>query len=130
MEYMSPQRLEGQRLFVHEGKLHWASDGAPVDTGEAVTHWSGQGRAMFVMDRHGNLYASLQQEVGHLHHSSFLGGKPVAGAGELEVRNGIPKVVSRKSGHYQPTTEQLYLVRDMLREQGIDVDGVSFEDGF
>jgi hypothetical protein len=85
---------------------------------------------MFVMDRHGNLYASLEQHVGRLHHSSFLSGKPVAGAGELVVEDGVPKVISRKSGHYQPEPMHLEQVRDMLDEQGIDVTGVTFEDGF
>lgn len=85
---------------------------------------------MFVMDQHGNLYASLQQEVGRLHHSSFLRGKPVAGAGELEVHDGVVRFVTRKSGHYMPPPEMLSQVRDMLREQGIDVSGTIFGDGF
>lgn len=130
VQYMSAEQLEKSRLFVKGGLLHRALDGMLFDTARASTHWSGSGRAMFVMDEHGNLYASLEQDVGRLHHSSFLGGNPVAGAGELEVRNGIPQVVSRKSGHYMPTVEQLLKVRDMLREQGIDVSGITFEDGF
>ena len=130
VEYMSPQRLEEHRLVVMDGKLHWAADGALFDTRAATTHWSGQGRAMFVMDQHGNLYASLQQEVGRLHHSSFLGGKPVAGAGEIVVEDGVPTMLSRKSGHYQPSAMHHQQVRDMLDEQGIDVSDVTFEDGF
>lgn len=53
------------------------------------SHWSpGQDRSIFVMDGNGNLYASNGQRVGELHHSSFLGGQPVAGAGEIGVRDG------------------------------------------
>jgi len=127
---MSPEQLEKCRLFVKNGLLHLVEDGLPFDTRDAKTWWSGHGRAMFVMDEHGNLYASLEQDVGRLHHSSFLGGKPVAGAGELEVHDGVPRVVTRKSGHYQPTPELLQQVRDMLRGQGIDVSGTLFGDGF
>lgn len=85
---------------------------------------------MFVMDEHGNLYASNVQIVGQLHHSSFLGGRPVAGAGEIVVQNGRPVLISRKSGHYRPLDEHQQQVRDMLEEQGVDVSGVTFEDGF
>jgi hypothetical protein len=130
VEYFSKERLEKHRLFVRDGLLRRVLDGTPFDTRSASTHWSGHGRAKFVMDEHGNLYASLAQEVGRLHHSSFLAGKPVAGAGELEVRDGIPLIVTRKSAHYKPTLEMLLQVREMFREQGIDVGGVTFEDGF
>jgi hypothetical protein len=54
----------------------------------------------------------------------------VAGAGELEVRDGVVRVVTRKSGHYMPTPEMLSQVRDMLLEQGVDVSGAFFEDRF
>jgi hypothetical protein len=130
VHYMSPGELEESRLFARDGLLHRAVDGMPFDTQQAATHWSGQGRAMFVMDKHGNLYASVEQDVGRLHHSSFLSGKPVAGAGELEVRDGLPVLITRKSGHYLPTEEQLFQVRDMLSEQGIDVSRVIFGSGF
>jgi hypothetical protein len=130
VEYMSPQQLEAHRLFVMDGKLHWTADGALFDTRAAATHWSGHGRAMFVMDKHGNLYASLEQAVGRLHHSSFLRGKAVAGAGEIVVEDGIPTVVSRRSGHYEPLPEHQQQVREMLDEQGIDVSGITFENGF
>jgi hypothetical protein len=121
--------VEESRLFVRDGLLHGASDGMPFDTRDAATHWSGDGRAMFVMDEHGNFYASLEQDVGRLHHSSFLSGAPVAGAGEIEVIDGIPTLITRKSGHYLPTEEQLSQVRDMLREQGIDISGIIFGSG-
>jgi hypothetical protein len=130
VEYFSLERQEKHRLFVRDGLLRRVLDGMAFDTRSASTHWSGQGRAKFVMDEHGNLYASLAQEVGRLHHSSFLAGKPVAAAGELEVRDGIPLIVTRKSAHYKPTLEMLLQVREMFREQGIDVSGVTFEDGF
>ncbi len=107
VEYFSPERLEQNRLFARDGLLHNVWNGEPFDTTAASTHWSGGGRAMFVMDRHGNFYASVDHEVGRLHHSSFLGGNPVAGAGELEVRDGVVRVVTRKSGHYMPTPEML-----------------------
>lgn len=107
-----------------------AEDGSLFDTSTAGTVHSGAGRAMFVMDEHGNLYASLEQRVGELHHSSFLGGRPVAGAGEIVVHDGVTSIISRKSGHYRPADVHQQTVSDMLAEQGLDVSGISFESGF
>jgi hypothetical protein len=129
VDYLSPEDLEKHRLFVRDGLLYSVRDGLPFDTRSAGTVWN-QGRAIYVMDRHGNLYASLRQIVGEFHHSSLLAGKPVAGAGELEVIDGVPTLINRKSGHYQPDEEQLSLVRDMLQEQGIDISRILFGTGF
>ncbi|WP_218581945.1 hypothetical protein, partial [Nocardia cyriacigeorgica] len=54
------------------------------------------------MDNQGNLYASLHHAPGQFHHSSFLAGGPVAGAGELEVIDGVLQLVTDSSGHYRP----------------------------
>ncbi|GAA4523817.1 WXG100-like domain-containing protein [Amycolatopsis samaneae] len=131
VKYMSPAELERHRVFVRDGKLYNASDGSLFDTSAAATlHSVGHGRAMFVMDEHGNLYASNLQIRGRLHHSSFLGGSPVASAGEIAVKDGVPLAVSRKSGHYRPHEEHQQRLREMLEEQGLDVDGITFEGGF
>ena len=129
VDYLSPEDLEKHRLFVSDGLLYSVRDGLPFDTRSAGTVWN-QGRAIYVMDRHGNLYASLKQVVGEFHHSSLLAGKPVVGAGELEVIDGVPTLMNRNSGHYQPDEEQLSLVRDMLQEQGIDISRILFGAGF
>lgn len=127
---MDEVELEGYRVVADDGQLHWARDGEIVDTSSADTFHSGRGRAMFVMDQNGNLYVSLVQEVGRLHHSSFLGGKPVAGAGEMIVQDGRIVEVTRKSGHYRPTVANGESVRQSLREQGFDVDKIRFSGGF
>lgn len=78
------------------------------------------------MDRHGDLYASNNHEVGKFHHSSFLAGGPVAGAGELNVVDGRLKFVSDQSGHYKPDPEYLQQVVDNLKKAGIDFGDVEF----
>jgi hypothetical protein len=84
VKYLTAEEREAQRIVVDgSGNLVWAKDGAALDTAEAATERSGGGRAIFVMDGHGNLYVSLEQKVGELHHSSLLAGADVAGAGEL-----------------------------------------------
>jgi hypothetical protein len=123
VKYMSPEEREAKRLFVDgEGNLRSAKDGSLFNTGNASTAWSGQGRAIFVADGHGNIYASLEQTVGHTHHSSLLGGDPVAGAGEIQVRDGKLVAMTDQSGHYQPSSAANDRVLQSLRDQGLVTD--------
>ena len=82
------------------------------------------------MDEMGPIFASKQQIVGKFHHSSFLSGKPVAAAGEIIVEKGILKLVSHRSGHYQPSAELNEQFVDELKSRGIDMSRVSIERGF
>jgi hypothetical protein len=121
VHYFDPVELEEHRLFVKDGLLYSAEDGRPFDTTGGDAHWSGSGFAIFVMDSDGNLYATLDHMPGRIHHSSFLAGGPVAGAGEIAVENGELRIASRQSGHYRPTLEQHEQVRRELERQGLDV---------
>jgi hypothetical protein len=127
VRYLTPEALERRRLVVHDGKLHDIT-GKPFDTEDAHSHWApGGGRAIFVMDRYGNLYAEKEHVVGEFHHSSFLRGGQVTGAGDIEVENGVLTAISRHSGHYMPKVEDLDRVIGALKSAGIDVDGVQRE---
>jgi len=46
------------------------------------------------------------------------------------VRDGVPTLINRKSGHYQPDQEQLSLVRDMLQNRGSTSGGSFSVPGF
>jgi hypothetical protein len=92
---------------------------------------------IFVMDGQGDLYAkeagaALRQrdDTGrgvHVHHSSFLAGEDVAGAGELEVgRDGFVKGVTDRSGHYKPGEEQTSQTLSELENKGVNLDNVKF----
>jgi hypothetical protein len=123
VQYMTPEQREAHRLFVDgEGNLRSAKDGSLFNTSNASTHWSGEGRAIFVADGHGNIYASLDQTVGHTHHSSLLGGEPVSGAGEIQVQNGKLVALTDQSGHYQPSAASNDRVLQSLRDQGLVTD--------
>ncbi|MQA81013.1 MAG: hypothetical protein GEV10_21440 [Streptosporangiales bacterium] len=125
--YLSQSELEGTRLVVRGGKLHDMS-GKLFDTSQGTSVWArGDTRAIFVMDRHGNIYASNDHAVGRFHHSSFLGGRPVAGAGELRVEEGVLKIISDKSGHYRPPPECMRRVAEVLKAAGVDFEGVEFD---
>ena len=85
--------------------------------------FSGKGHAIFVMDPKGNIYVG-RHDVGKFHHSSFLGGKPVGGAGEMVVRNGVLEKVTTKSGHYQPGPEQVLNLGKELNSRGVNAGRV------
>ncbi len=57
-----------------------------------------------------------QAGAGKFHHSSFLSGKPVKCAGEVLFLNGAVRYVSNESGHYQPSTQQLIDIVEVLRD--------------
>jgi hypothetical protein len=115
--YLDEQQRQQYKLSVHDGKIYDAK-GELFDTASAATVLGG-GKAIFVMDHDGNMYASTSHAVGKFHHSSFLGGQPVAAAGEIEVHNGEVTVVNRKSGHYRPTESQLNQVAEHLSSLGL-----------
>ena len=123
VHYMTPEEREGYRVFVDaDGSLRSAQDGSLYDTSAATGSWSTGGRAIFVMDGSGNLYATLERRVGHTHHSSLLAGQPVVGAGEIEVSNGTLVAMTDQSGHYQPMTTMNDRVLQSLRDQGVVTD--------
>lgn len=128
VERWSPEKLEQHRVVVDENGLLRNTDGSLFDTTGAKSHWTPDGgRAIFIMDRHGNIYASLEQERGRLHHSTLASGNPVTGAGELSVVNGRLVEVTGNSGHYMPGRTNTQNVIDELARQGIDSHSITVE---
>jgi len=127
VRYLDEAEREQHRLFVDaDGNLRRASDHELFDTSSADTFWGGDGgsRAIFVMDRDGNLYASNYQAPGDFHHSSMLAGGEVCGAGEIRVDNGRIVDMTDKSGHYRPAADLNDNALDELRRQGLNTEGM------
>lgn len=124
VRYLSPIERQDYKLHVVEDGLLGDVDGELFDTPADRSVHSADPRAIFVMERHGEIFASNHQAVGQFHHSSFLGG-PVAAAGELGVTDGTVHLVSNNSGHYQPSakaTEDF-----MVHQFGKDGKGAVFD---
>lgn len=107
-------------------------DGSPMtqgmfqdvwDTSDMFSKHSGKGFGIYVMDASGNMYGD-QHKVGLFHHSSFLAGGDVAGAGEIKVQSGTVKWVTNKTGHYKAGEQQLWQVLDELKGRGVNLSGV------
>ena len=120
VEYLDDAGRARLKLTIDNGLLRDA-EGELFDTTTSMIHTGMTGRSIFVMDEEGNLYASLEQSVGRFHHSSMLAGRPVAGAGELEVHEGVLRLITNNSGHYAPTREMVAQVVDRLRRAGINL---------
>ena len=95
----------------------------PVDNGDIVTFgtprfktaFTGIGFAIWVADSKGTFYAGNHQ-VNEFHHSSFMAGGAVFGAGEWAVANGKIIFMTHKTGHYRtPTYRFLDIVRILSR---------------
>jgi len=129
VRYLTPEESAARRLTIgSDGKLYDAS-GKLFDTSRISAHNASPGRAIFVMDQHGNIYTSLGHEArpSHFHHSSLLAGHDVAMAGEIEVRNGQLKFINNQSGHYQPPNNLLTQAETHLKAQGLDFSQATVE---
>jgi hypothetical protein len=123
VKYLDDAGREDHRLTVHDGLIYNAK-GLPFDTSSGVSAFgpSSNGRAIFVMDEHGNLYASTFQKFREFHHSSLLAGGDVAAAGEILVRDGKIELLTDRSGHYVPGRLRTQQMLDQLASQGVVID--------
>jgi hypothetical protein len=117
---------EAYRVHGQGGSLAYGLDKAPLDTGKWRSNWAGPGWGIYVMDQAGNFYAG-PHKVSLFHHSTFLAGGEVAGAGELKAVQGKLVGITNKSGHYAPAAEEAFQVLHHLKSAwGIDLGGVEF----
>ncbi|NWB92639.1 hypothetical protein [Pseudomonas agarici] len=119
VKYLNAQERAAFKVTIKDGKVYDAS-GKLFDTRQASTAFAqNKGRAIFVMDAHGSMYISNEQTRGKFHHSSFFGGASVAAAGDVRIENGVMTAISRKSGHYRPSSAQLNQAVNHLKSQGV-----------
>jgi hypothetical protein len=118
---LDPAEQEQYRVVVgDDGLVRQASDGSLFDTQAATSlHSDEGGRAIFVMDENGNLYASNHQEIGLFHHSTLGNGRPAAAAGEIRVVNGRIDHLTAASGHYRPGAAQMQQLTNELGRHGV-----------
>jgi hypothetical protein len=124
VRYLDAVARQDYRVTIHDGHLYDAH-GDLFDTSGGVSAFANNGgRAIFVMDKDGNIFASTYQRVGDFHHSSFFSGQEVAAAGELVVKDGKIEIVTDRSGHYLPERSRTQQMLDQLTSQGIDMTDV------
>lgn len=129
-----------------EGDKMVGLDGATVSTHDAAPHVVQGAKAqrhIYAMDAAGQFYtadatgenrargAKAQQEGAasqeRFHHSSFLAGQGVAGAGEMRIIDGQVELFNDNSGHYRPTSKEMVQTAQSLDEQGAGIERISAE---
>jgi hypothetical protein len=108
-----------------EGGVKQGASIEAYDTGALFSKFMGAGWAIYVMDSSGRFFAA-QHKVGLFHHSSFLAGGNVAGAGEIKIVGGVVRAISNKSGHYQPSADEMVQVFAELGRRGVDLSQVEY----
>ncbi len=118
----NPQRRFTNLVTIRGGLMykHWPGK-KPFDTRDTQTHFSGKDWAIYVVSASGLWYAGSHL-VGQVQHSTFVGGRPVLSAGEIQVHNGQPLIISAKSGHYKPTMEQFLAGLNSLKRNGVNME--------
>jgi len=123
--YLTSEELRQKHLItVKDGKLCDPS-GNLLDTRHVVgSHGGPPGRAIYVMDKDGNIFLHTEPEFGKMHHSNLSGGEEVAGAGQMRIEDGTLVVIDRNSGHYRCSPEYTEQVVQRLQDLGVDTSGV------
>ncbi|MFB9276187.1 hypothetical protein [Cohnella cellulosilytica] len=62
-----------------------------------------------------------------IHHSTFNAGDDIAGAGELQVRDGQIELVSDASGHYKPGSKQMVQTVQQLENNNVPIEQLGVE---
>jgi hypothetical protein len=94
---------------------------------------SPDGNAIYVMDKHGNMYVHENPKYGDIHHSSLAGGEePVAAGHVAQIGEppgpAPPHAMNNASGHYEPDGNRTVLARDEMSRQGVDTSGTRLTD--
>ena len=122
--YMNDEDRNKCKVSVRNGLLMDHS-GNPITTRMEKNY---RHRTLYVMDSQGQLYILTDQAISKLNltsrdqlrHSSILAGRPVSGAGTLDIVEGRLLYLDNDSGHYAPKESYLIQVQKRLDELGIE----------
>ncbi|TMP40806.1 hypothetical protein CWB96_19825 [Pseudoalteromonas citrea] len=122
--YQDAVGREEYRRYFRDGLLKYLRSPAefmPWSSQHSHTNFCGTGWAIFVLSPDDKLYTGNHDSSTGWFHAAFLGGKPVKAAGEIYVKNGVPLVITDKSGHYKPQFEHLCEAARVMNRNGVDI---------
>ncbi|XAZ82097.1 hypothetical protein A6C57_27525 (plasmid) [Fibrella sp. ES10-3-2-2] len=82
------------------------------------------GSVLYAMDRYGNLFYEKDKTMKRgviYNHSSFNAGNDVICAGGIRIAAGVLKEIDNRSGHYQPSRDNLHNCVEVLQQEGVDL---------
>jgi len=124
VRYLSADEREEYRIEIVGGIFRWVETQELVHTGNMYTFFSGDGHAIWACSADRRFYTG-DHEVGTFHHSSFLGGLPVIGAGEWTINHGRLVMLSAKTGHYRSRFDDMFRTMLRLSANGVDLNSVA-----
>lgn len=110
VDYYSDAQLDACRVEIVNGYLRKSNTHELVNTDPAK-------RNLFIINLSKELY--LEAFKDGVWHTSLSRGKPVLGAGLLQIEQGLLKTIAIESGHYLPSLEQGFQSIQILREKGV-----------
>jgi len=96
--YLKPEEREPRRFVIINGKTY-SSDGRELIS----THNKNKDTMNYVMDAAGNMYLFDEFTCKQIRHGNILAGGPVAGAGNISIKDGEIVSIDSDSGHYGST---------------------------
>jgi hypothetical protein len=135
--YYKPEDREVYRLKITNGVVYqkkwwdsknstsWVKMNSEFTQSTGSQHTISAKHSGYVLSVSGDFYSgphksgTLRKEDGQFH-SSYMGGKPVLCAGEIEIVNGKIKHLNTGSGHYGPAKGYLLNVINALAIAGVD----------
>ncbi|WP_375446000.1 hypothetical protein [uncultured Fibrella sp.] len=84
---------------------------------------STNGPVLYAMDRYGNLFCEKEKTKRGViyNHSSFNAGNDVICAGGIIIAAGVLMEIDNRSGHYQPSRDNLHNCVEVLQQEGVDL---------
>jgi hypothetical protein len=120
VKYLDGRTRATYRVHVDGGALKWRNKTFDTVKLNRETVFSGIGWAMWVLSANKAVYTN-SHILGESHHSGFLSGGVVKGAGEWKVADGRVEFITGKTGHYKCDLNSL---RESIKTmQGL---GISF----
>ena len=129
VRYLSVEERKQFKMDIVDGKL--------MKGGKTLPHLEPGGdpnteiEYLYTMDQQGAIFIEKASPMltCKFHHSSFVHGAPVAGAGQIKIRQGKATFIDNCSGHYRPSDDIMDQVLSVLKQQNIDVERVRYYGG-
>jgi hypothetical protein len=120
-KYMNAQEREMYRVVIKSGIVYGHDGKIYSDTTTTPEHFN---RIKYVMDAGGNFYVWDGYKNTEIRHSGIFAGGPVAGGGEIQIKDGRIVHIDSSSGHYN-TVKLLKNVLLELQNDGVDINGIT-----
>lgn len=119
--YLTDEQREAYRVEIRSGIVYTASGKVYPDTkNDTPEHID---LINYVMDTNGNIYIFDEYKFPKIRHSSLFAAAPIAGGGEIQVKDGRVTHIDPNSGHYD-TAQLMKNVLSELSHDGVDINGL------